>query len=218
MKNGFVVALAWPETKCKQAGAWYDGLMNLLGINRGGYYQVGHAALLLISDEDQICEYFDFGRYHAPHGFGRVRDKETDHDLEIKTRVIISGDRKTIENMDQILGELSGNLSCHGDGVIYASYTRIDYDRAYARAKKMQQEDFIAYGPFKTPGTNCSRFVNRIIRAGKPSVSEILALLFPYSVSPTPMTNVRSLESKKFSKIATVSNPVPVFPLKIALQ
>ena len=218
MKNGFIVALGWPETKCKQAGAWYDGLMRLMGINRGGYYRVGHAALLLISDEAQTCEYFDFGRYHAPHGFGRVRDKETDHDLEVKTKADISGDKKTIENMDQILGELSTNHSCHGDGTIYASYTRIDYDRAYSRAKKMQQKDFIAYGPFKIPGTNCSRFVNRIIRAGKPSVSEVLALLFPYSVSPTPMTNVRSLKYGKFSKTTSTLNPVPVFPLKIAMR
>ena len=29
--------------------------------------------------------YFDFGRYHAPKDFGRVRDVETDGDVTIKT-------------------------------------------------------------------------------------------------------------------------------------
>ncbi len=194
-KSGFIVALAWPETKCKLAGAWYDGLMNLVGINQGGYYRVGHAALLLISDEHQTCEYFDFGRYHAPYGFGRVRDKETDHDLAVKTKAVFSGDKRTIENIDQILRELSGSPSCHGNGTIHATYTRIDYNRAFAAAKKLQKRDFISYGPFIPYGTNCSRFVNNIIRAGDPSLAERLLLLLPYTISPTPMTNVKSLFS-----------------------
>ncbi len=217
MKNGFIVALAWPETKCKQAGAWYDGLMSLMGFNKDGYYRVGHAALLLICDEKKTCEYFDFGRYHAPHGFGRVRDQETDHDLEVKTKPVISKDNKTIENLDQILGELSINHSCHGEGAIYASYTRIDYHRSYARAKKMQQKDCIAYGPFVLKGTNCSRFVNKIARAGQPSFMEHLALRFPYSLSPTPLTNVCSLASGKHST-AHAPGLSRVFTLKFALR
>src|SRR5690606_25903582 len=86
MHTGIAIALAWPETKCKQAGAWYDGLMNLLGISKENYYKVGHAAVVLIEAKTGNCLYFDFGRYHAPFGQGRVRDLETDHDLEIYTK------------------------------------------------------------------------------------------------------------------------------------
>ena len=48
IRNGFVIACAWPETMCKQPGSWYDSLMNYLGISQDGYYKVGHAALILI--------------------------------------------------------------------------------------------------------------------------------------------------------------------------
>ena len=53
--DGFAIALAWPETLCKQAGAWYDYLLYYAGINRKGYYKVGHAAVVLVDDETQSC-------------------------------------------------------------------------------------------------------------------------------------------------------------------
>ena len=65
--NGFAIALAWPETQCKEAVAWYDGLMRMININKNGYYKVGHAAIVLVEDISGRCHYFDFGRYHAPH-------------------------------------------------------------------------------------------------------------------------------------------------------
>ncbi len=46
--TGFAIALAWPQTYCKQPGAWYDPITLLLGINKNNYYKVGHAALVLI--------------------------------------------------------------------------------------------------------------------------------------------------------------------------
>lgn len=207
MDNGFIVALAWPETECKQAGAWYDSLMSWIGVNRNGYYKVGHAALLLISDNKKTCEYFDCGRYHAPHGFGRVRDQETDHDLTVHTKPMFSENKQTIKNINEILKELSRNKSCHGDGPIFASYTRIDYEQAYATCKGlMQYADFIPYGPFVSYGTNCSRFVNQIIRKGTPSLVERLLLSLPYSISPSPMANVRSLSSEIFN--SSISEPI----------
>jgi len=51
MKTGFAIALAWPETNCKNAGSWYDELMELLGISKNHHYKVGHAALILISKD-----------------------------------------------------------------------------------------------------------------------------------------------------------------------
>jgi hypothetical protein len=81
MFSGFALALAWPETLCKQAGSWYDYHMHYLGINKKGYYKVGHSALVLVNQSSGNCQYFDFGRYHAPHGLGRVRSERTDNDL-----------------------------------------------------------------------------------------------------------------------------------------
>ena len=79
MRNSdFIIVLAWPEGETTAAGAWYDPLFAT-----DGKYRVGHSALILINSKNKELFYFDFGRYHTPPGFGRVRDKETDPDIGI---------------------------------------------------------------------------------------------------------------------------------------
>ena len=151
--NGFAIAIAWPETFCKQANAWYDILMYYFGVNRNGYYKVGHAALILIDDDTQSCQYFDFGRYHAPHGHGRVRSAKTDHDLKINTKAIVTKNHPEIINLDDILSELFANPSTHGSGTIYAASSRVNFNSALAFVTQLQEKDFIAYGPFNINGT-----------------------------------------------------------------
>ena len=190
--DGIAIALAWPETFCKQAGAWYDSLMFWLGINKSGYYQVGHAAIVLIDVSKGSCHYFDFGRYHAPHGFGRVRSATTDHDLNIRTNAIVKDGR--IVNLNAILKELYGNPSTHGTGTIYGTQIAINFREAFDMAIKMQEREFIAYGPFRFGGTNCSRFVNKVLRAGQLGVFNKVALHFPWMLTPTPMWNLTALK------------------------
>jgi len=192
--SGFCIALAWPETRCKQAGAWYDGLMRLLRVNRRGYYKVGHAALVLIADEDGHCHYFDFGRYHTPHGHGRVRSALTDHDLMIRIKAKRNG--TTLLNTRSILQELFDNPAVHGDGPIHGAVTRVDFDTAFKQATKMQEHDSIPYGPFVQEGTNCSRFVNTVLLAGKTPLFERLKLRAPFRVTPSPIGNLRALNAK----------------------
>lgn len=195
MYTGFAIALAWPETLCKQAGAWYDGLTSFLGFSKNHYYKVGHAAVVLIESNTGNCHYFDFGRYHAPFGYGRVRDAETDHDLGIHIKALIS-DVGEIANMEEILSELYGNPACHGQGQLLASYTKINFEKSYSRAKQMQEKNPWKYGPFIWKGTNCSRFVRTIVLAGNPIFLSKLKLFFPLATTPTPMGNVNSLKNK----------------------
>ena len=46
--SGLAIALAWPQTYCKQPGSWYDPVTEWLGINKNNYYRAGHAATVLI--------------------------------------------------------------------------------------------------------------------------------------------------------------------------
>jgi hypothetical protein len=190
--NGFAIALAWPETFCKQAGAWYDLFMEKIGVSINNHYKVGHAAVVLVNGQNGICHYFDFGRYHAPFGFGRVRDKVTDPDLEIKTKAIIHKSN-IIENLDAILDELYHNPSCHGTGPIYASYCNVRFEKAHGFVSGMKQRNPWRYGPFTWKGTNCSRFVRSVILSGNPPKYQSLRLSLPVSISPTPIGNVKSL-------------------------
>lgn len=197
-KKGFIIALAWADTYCKQAGGWYDPLMKWTGFNKGHCYKAGHAALILVDDKGD-CRYFDFGRYHSPYQYGRVRDEQTDPELGIKTKGVISN--QIIENIEDILNEVAFNPACHGDGNLKASYCPISYEQAYIKAKEMQMACPIPYGPFQWGATNCSRFVHTIMMAGNPSFSHWLKLRFPYTLTPSPLSNVNALNQKFFVKV-----------------
>lgn len=194
---GIAIALAWPQTYCKQPGAWYDPITLLLGINKNNYYKVGHAALVLIDPENSNAYYFDFGRYHSQYKHGRVRSAETDHDLAMTTRPVLSPDHTKLENFREILTELQNNSACHGEGELYAAYCPINFKLAYTKAKQMQAESPISYGPFVPKGSNCSRFVNSVIRAGKPDFKYWFGLNFKVPLTPTPISNVNALEKKQ---------------------
>ena len=192
--TGFAIALAWPETYCKQPGSWYDPLTACLGINRNNYYKAGHAAMVLIDKQSKECHYFDFGRYHSPFQHGRVRSAETDHDLLMTTKALISSDHRKITNLQNILSELQQNKACHGEGNLHASYSQVDFQAAYSKVQEMQEASPIPYGPFRFKGSNCSRFVNTAILAGKPHWKYRFRLKYFVPLTPTPMNNVNSLD------------------------
>jgi hypothetical protein len=194
--TGFAIALAWPATLCKQPNSWYDMPLRWLGINKNWFYKAGHAALVLIDDKEQKCHYFDFGRYHAPFNYGRVRSAVTDHDLAVRTIPRISNDGLRIENFRDILDELQHNKACHGDGKLYASYCRINFELAWQKILQLQDSCPLPYGPFVRGGSNCSRFVKDAIVAGKPHWRQAFRLRYLVPFTPTTLNNVNSLKSK----------------------
>ncbi|MGC9355584.1 MAG: DUF6695 family protein, partial [Mariniphaga sp.] len=159
-------------------------------------YKVGHAALVLVDDKTGNCNYFDFGRYHTPFQHGRARSEKTDDGLKVKTVAKISTDQKQILNFEGILTELQQNPECHGEGAIHASYGRINFEKALAKADAMQLQSPIKYGPFRYGGSNCSRFVNTVIRAGEASWLAAFKLNFLVPLTPTPLNNVHSFPNK----------------------
>lgn len=191
MKTGIAIALAWPETYCKQAGGWYDGFLRTLGFNKGHYYQAGHAALLVIKKLDSEIHYFDFGRYHAPKGFGRVRSVKTDPELALPL-VAKWNESGELQNLQDILKAFNANPAYHGEGVLHASSAQIDFDLAISKATEVQNQSPVKYGPFTYGGSNCSRFVNTVLLHASPGFFKWMRLYLPWTLTPTPLSNVRS--------------------------
>lgn len=188
-KTDFIIPLAWPETMVISAGAWYDSLTSRLGFLKNGKYRVGHSATLIVNATSGKVYYFDFGRYHTPLGFGRVRDEETDCELKLNT--IADAKNGRIQNIEMILLEIANNKSNHGDGRMYASVlSEVDFKKGYTYGKKIQKRGAILYGPFVKEGTNCSRFVASMMQASSPSLIKTLRLKYPFCISPSPKRNV----------------------------
>jgi len=164
--------------------------MKLLGICRpDGYYDVGHAALLLVDYRSGKVLYFDFGRYHTPDGYGRVRDVQSDPELRVRTVADVVESK--IDNLKEILLEIHGNKGTHGDGKLVCSIVPdIDYDMAVASAKSIQARGAVPYGPFQPFGTNCSRFVATIYRSSISSFFRRLKITNRYLYFHTPASNV----------------------------
>ncbi|GAB4448614.1 MAG: hypothetical protein OHK0036_04310 [Bacteroidia bacterium] len=194
MYTGIAIALAWPETLCKCPQSWYDIPMKKLGICKNDYYKVGHAAVVLINAHTGKCFYFDFGRYHTPNGYGRVRDEQTDHDLKIHTHALLNKNLEIL-NYHKIIEEIANNESCHGTGKIYASYIPINFEKSYIKAKLLQKQSPIKYGPFLWTATNCSRFVRTVILSGNPPSLNKIKIFFPPGISPFPINNVNALKN-----------------------
>lgn len=193
MKKGVAIALAWPETKCKCPNSWYDGIAELLGISKEHYYKVGHAAVVLINRQTGKCYYYDFGRYHSPYGFGRLRSAETDHELNLQTEGVFDSYGKLL-NTEDILNEIRSTDVWHGVGEVVSAKILIDFEAAISKAKSMQNKGFIRYGPFVFTGTNCSRFVRTVLLSGSRSFFTSLILRFPLTITPSPITNVKALK------------------------
>ncbi|MBI3134752.1 MAG: hypothetical protein HYZ14_08780 [Bacteroidetes bacterium] len=189
MEKDYALVIAWPETYCKQTGSWYDPVLNLLSIADNGYYKVGHAAVVLINGSTGETHYFDFGRYHAPKGYGRVRSKISDHDLELKTQIKFRNDQ--ILNIHELIRELNSNESCHGNGPLVSSLVKINFHSSFNKANELQERIFIKYGPFIPNGTNCSRFINSVVRSGVLSTKIKFSLFSPVMLTPTPVWNVQ---------------------------
>ena len=210
--TGFAIALAWPQTFCKQPGSWYDPLALRIGLNKNHYYKVGHAALVLVDTKTGTCFYFDFGRYHAPYQHGRVRSAETDHELTMKTIPDFSPHNSNLLNYREILGEIQNNKACHGEGILYAAYCPVNFQAAFKKAIEMQQISPIPYGPFRIHGSNCSRFVNTVIRAGRPAWKYRFRLKYRVWLTPTPMNNVNSLDYKL--EMPVLRGHIPFVPVR----
>jgi len=184
MQKDFIIVLAWPEGMVEGAGAWYDKVLST-----NGQYRVGHSALILVNTVTNQLNYFDFGRYHSPFGFGRTRDLETDPDITLKSKSIIS--ENSIVNIKEILFEISNLKATHGHGSVYASILKnIDFNKAYEKAKEIQNMGLISYGPVVLSGTNCSRFVATIMLASKPHWITRLRLKLPFCLFPSPKRNI----------------------------
>mgnify|MGYP001366760544 CR=1 FL=1 len=184
MGKDFIIVLAWPEGLVSGAGSWYDRLFST-----NGKYRVGHSALVLVNSRSNQLEYFDFGRYHTPINFGRVRDKETDPDVTLKKAAIIKDNH--IENIQAILLELAELKATHGEGKMFASILRgISFEKGYQYSKLIQNKGAIPYGPLTRGGTNCSRFVAGVMRASSSDRYMNLRLKYPFCLSPSPKRNV----------------------------
>ncbi|GAA3609684.1 hypothetical protein Q4Q39_16990 [Flavivirga amylovorans] len=157
--TGIILTLAYPDTIVMVSEEWFSPYLRFLGVGKKNYLRAGHAALVLIDKKTGVLEYHDFGRYITSEPNGRVRGRDTDHELDFPIKATI--ENGSITNLNDILEFLGTHPKLtHGDGKLVASVCNlVDYEKARTHITKMQKREFIYYAAFKKNACNCARFV-----------------------------------------------------------
>lgn len=189
--TGKIIVLAFPDTFVQYSDEPSVKYLLALGLGKNNYIKAGHAAFVLIENKTGTAEYYDFGRYITPKGYGRVRSAVTDIELEIPFKAVITPDSK-LDNVEDFLLWLEANpKKTHGDGRLVASVCDyIDYERARNHVLSIQNMGSIPYKAFGKKGSNCSRIVTDTILRSTDHVKIKRPLLRNKLFTPSPLGNV----------------------------
>ncbi len=188
--TAFILTLAYPDTVVRISEEKYVSYLRYIGVGKNNYVRAGHAALVLIEKKTGQLEYFDFGRYTTPLGFGRVRGKLTDFELNFPLQAKIEND--TINNIGEIFKFLATNPKLtHGEGKMVASVCNVvNYEKAKRFITKLQKQEMVNYAAFSKEASNCSRFVTDTLIASVTKESIKKQLKKSYRFTPSTVGNV----------------------------
>ena len=208
--TGIILTLAYPDTIVRISDEKLAPFLKYINVGCENYVRAGHAALVLIDIQSGNLEYFDFGRYTCPQGYGRVRGKITDNELDFPLTTNFKNGQ--LINLNEILTFLATNPKLtHGEGKLVASVcTAINHREAKAFIMQLQSQDFVRYGALLKKGTNCSRFVTDTLIASITNKKKRKALCKSKRFTPSTIGNVviANTEEKVFevSESGTITN------------
>jgi hypothetical protein len=157
--SGIILVLAYPDTIIRTAEEWYSPFLRGIGIGKKYYMRAGHAALVLIEKSTGTISYHDYGRFVSKLGYGRVRSKVRDRELDFPLKAIMH--QGEIVNLDELLRFLGNNPKLtHGEGKMIASVCdQIDYEKAKIHIDYLLRQGSTKDAAFLKKATNYSRFV-----------------------------------------------------------
>jgi len=188
--TAFILTLAYPNTVVRISDEKFVPYLRYINVGCENYVRAGHAALVLIDTETGILEYFDFGRYTCPQGYGRVRGKLTDNELDFPLRAEVKDNELT--NLNEIMTFLATNPKLtHGDGKLLVSVCKaVNYKDAKAYIMKLQNRNNVRYGAFLKRGSNCARFVTDTLIASINDKKKKKQLIKSKLFTPSTVSNV----------------------------
>ena len=188
--TAFILTLAYPDTVVRISDEKLVPYLRYINVGCENYVRAGHAALVLIDKEKGSLEYFDFGRYTCPQGYGRVRGELTDNELDFPLKAEVK-DNELI-NLNEILSFLATNPKLtHGEGKLVASVCKsVNYKDAKAYIMKLQNRNDVRYGAFLKKGSNCARFVTDTLIASISDKKKKKQLIKSKLFTPSTVSNV----------------------------
>ena len=188
--TGIILTLAYPDTIVRISDEKLVPYLKYINVGCENYVRAGHAALVLIDVKTGVFDYYDFGRYTCPQGYGRVRGKITDNELDFPLSVKIKDGQ--LVHLNEILTFLATHPKLtHGEGKLVASVcSNINYKKAKSYILQLQEKGFVRYGAFLKKGSNCSRFVTDTLIASINNNKKAKKLIKSKWFTPSTVSNV----------------------------
>lgn len=180
--TGILISLAWTEAWSRNAGSWYDPVLEQIGFSHNGSSPVGHAALLLVDKKSLRVEYFDCGRYGPEKDLAYIRHGEEFPEVKIQNRAQLDASKRLV-NLALLLEELQSFPHLMALGSLRYASNNINYQACRAQIQKEIEAGPKVYGPFLPQATNCARFVMNALLAGQQKSAWAKLQYFP---SPSP--------------------------------
>jgi len=214
--TGLIITLGYPETIVRVAEEWYSPFLRFVGVGKKNYVRAGHAALVLIDKKTGVLEYYDFGRYITSQPYGRVRGRDTDHELDFALKAIIENDK--VVNLNEILHFLATQPKLtHGEGPLYASVCNaVNYKRARTYIDGMLSRNFVNYAAFAKDACNCARFVTDALIASVTDLEVQQKLKHSKWFTPSTLGNVVISDTE--DKIFKVSDTGEFLPYNTSVS
>jgi len=201
-ETGNILILSYPDTFVKMSDEFICRILPLVGLGTKEYIKAGHAALVLINNKTGHAQYYDFGRYITPSGYGRVRSSKTDAELRIPFSAKFNN-YGSVTNMEDFLLWLDDHPEkTHGKGRLIASLcSSINFEKAERFILNLQNRGSIPYGAFGNKSSNCSRFVADVLVSSTTNSSISRRLKWNQLFTPSAIGNVEKSSEYKIYEV-----------------
>ncbi len=190
-----LIVIAFPDFYIQYHEVWHRVVWKFLGFTEGNTIRAGHNCAILVDGDNGGLQYFDFGRYDVPDGYGRARCAQSDPQLTLDVIANISDGK--ITNLNTIMLEFYHNDSIHHSAgpMFYKVLSDIKSSDVLEFVRKTQSRGFVDYDIFRKGALNCSRYIGHLIKAVLPKdrLTNYLKYICP---SPTPMDTVINADVK----------------------
>ena len=166
-----------------------------LGFTEGNTIRAGHNCAILVDGNTGNLQYFDFGRYDVPDGYGRARCDQSDPQLLLKANAILVDGQ--ITNLKAIMEEFYHDDSIHHSAgpMFYKVLSNVNKADALDFVRGTQARGFVDYDIFRKGALNCSRYIGHLVKSVLPK-NRLTTYLKHICPSPTPMDTVINADVK----------------------
>jgi len=190
-----LIVIAFPDFYIQYHEVWHRVVWKFLGFTEGNTIRAGHNCAILVDGSTGKLQYFDFGRYDVPDGFGRARCAESDPQLNLDAIAEISNGK--ITNLDTIMQDFYHDDSIHHSAgpMFYKVLPDIKSSDVLEFVERAKSRGFVDYDIFRKGALNCSRYIGHLVKAvlSKNRITTYLKYICP---SPTPMDTVINVDVK----------------------